>query len=606
VGPGAEIKDLGVMDVNVTGSGDYVGGLVGDKWSGTVTQCYSSGAVSGKDYVGGLVGWNRGSVTRCYSTGVVRGSATIGGLVGGNAPIDHQEVQPCGTVTECYSTTTVTGTTQVGGLVGGNPADPDIAWLVTDSFWDTQTSGQTTSAGGTGKTTVEMQTAKTFLDAGWDFVGETKNGTEDLWWILEGKVYPRLVWDFRSPWAFSPDPPDGTTDVIRSPTLSWRGGERAVQHDVYLGEDENTVANATSGSLGTYRGRQPTEMTTYDPGILDWGTTYYWRVDEVNEADPNGPWEGSVWSFTTTDCIKSPHPLDRASDVPQPVVLSWVPGGPGLQYDLYLGENQNDVASATPQTPGIYRGRQLVDLTTYDPGVLKLGKTYYWRVDGVDKADPQRPWKGTAWSFTTADFIVVSVADDFESYTDDMKAGQAIFQIWRDGLGYGSDPNDPNDPPPYAGNGIGSAAGNSQAPFAEHHIVHEGRQSMPMDYNNVKKPWYSEAQRTWATPQDWTINAADTLTLYFRGEARNGQDRLYVGIEDSGGRIAVVVHPDAGAVLATEWQKWHIALADVRAAGVDVAAVQKMVIGIGDRKNPKPGGAGRIYIDDIRLTKRMP
>ena len=70
--------------------------------------------------------------------------------------------------------------------------------------------------------------------------------------------------------------------------------------------------------------------------------------------------------------------------------------------------------------------------------------------------------------------------------------------------------------------------------------------------------------------------------------------------------IAAVVHPDAQAVLATEWQKWHTALGEVRAAGVDVAAVQKMVIGVGDRKNPKPGGTGRIYIDDIRLTKRMP
>jgi hypothetical protein len=79
-----------------------------------------------------------------------------------------------------------------------------------------------------------------------------------------------------------------------------------------------------------------------------------------------------------------------------------------------------------------------------------------------------------------------------------------------------------------------------------------------------------------------------------------------VGIGDDAGRIAVVVHPDAETVLATEWRKWHIALSEVQAAGVDVAAVQKMVIGVGDRQNPKPGGAGRIYIDDIRLTKRMP
>jgi hypothetical protein len=81
----------------------------------------------------------------------------------------------------------------VGGLVGSR----NYYWgdVVSHSFWDTQTSGQTDSAGGTGKTTGEMQTAKTFLDAGWDFVDEIDNGTEDIWWILEGQDYPRLWWE---------------------------------------------------------------------------------------------------------------------------------------------------------------------------------------------------------------------------------------------------------------------------------------------------------------------------------------------------------------------------------------------------------------------------
>jgi len=126
----AEVKNLGVVDVNISGFGHYVGGLVGLN-AGTVTQCYSTGAVSG--------------------TGQYSGP--------------------------------------VGGLVGSN-------WgPVTHSFWDTQTSGQTWSNGGTGKTTAEMQAASTFLDAGWDFMGETANGTEDIWWILEGKDYPRLWWE---------------------------------------------------------------------------------------------------------------------------------------------------------------------------------------------------------------------------------------------------------------------------------------------------------------------------------------------------------------------------------------------------------------------------
>jgi thioredoxin 1 len=98
-----------------------------------------------------------------------------------------------GTVTHCYSTGPVSGRQDVGGLVGISGGG--IGGGVTDSFWDTQTSGQTTSAGGTGKTTAEMQTATTFLEAGWDFVDETANGTEDTWRILEGQDYPRLWWE---------------------------------------------------------------------------------------------------------------------------------------------------------------------------------------------------------------------------------------------------------------------------------------------------------------------------------------------------------------------------------------------------------------------------
>ena len=79
-----------------------------------------------------------------------------------------------------------------------------------------------------------------------------------------------------------------------------------------------------------------------------------------------------------------------------------------------------------------------------------------------------------------------------------------------------------------------------------------------------------------------------------------------MAIQDSAGRIAVVAHPDPNAVLATQWQKWDVPLADVRAVGVDASAVKKMVIGVGDRNSPQPGGTGKIYIDDIRLTKRMP
>jgi len=247
------------------------------------------------------------------------------------------------------------------------------------------------------------------------------------------------------------------------------------------------------------------------------------------------------------------------------------------------------VAKATPASRGVYRGRQALDVTTYDPGLLESAKTYYWRIDEVNESDPNSPWKGDVWSFTTVDSIPVSVVDDFESYTDDWPAW--IFNTW---IGDG-----------------GSSVGNEGLPFAEQRIVHSGKQSMPMEYDNAVEPWYSEAERTWDTPQDWTINGAETLTLYFRSQVGNSRERLYVGIQDSAGRMAVVTYPDPNAVLAIQWQKWQIPLADLRAVGVDVASVRKMVIGVGDSSatlgtGRTAGGTGKIYIDDIRLTRRMP
>ena len=165
---------------------------------GTISNCYSMGSVSGDRFVGGLVGQNGGTysgregmafpgdIDNCYSRCSVTGTAIVGGLVGYNN---------VGTITKCHATGRIMGTVDVGGLVGvGNRLE---FWSeeVTFSFWDTQTSGQVTSDGGIGKTTTEMQTAGTFLNAGWDFMDETVNGTDDIWWIDEGQDYPRLWWE---------------------------------------------------------------------------------------------------------------------------------------------------------------------------------------------------------------------------------------------------------------------------------------------------------------------------------------------------------------------------------------------------------------------------
>jgi hypothetical protein len=197
----------------VTGS-KYVGGLVGDNFGGTINNCYATGSISGVELVGGLVGGchrgyliTGGTISNCYSTGSVSGNDEVGGLVGGNGRPWEDGV----TIRNCYSTGSVTGTLSVGGLVGINRG------TVYSSFWDTETSGQASSAGGTGKTTAEMQNIHTFLAAGWDFVGEYENGPSDDWAEHPGGGY-MILWH-----QLSPLPP--------IPSFSGGTGE---PHDPYL------------------------------------------------------------------------------------------------------------------------------------------------------------------------------------------------------------------------------------------------------------------------------------------------------------------------------------------------------------------------------------
>jgi hypothetical protein len=177
-----------------------VGGLVGSN-DGGISECNSSGEVRSHWYAGGLVGMNSGVIYNCYSSSDFSADHNAGGLVGLNDD---------GIISNCYSTGSVLRGRD--GLVGENSG------TVTASFWDIETSGQTTSAGGTGKTTAEMQTASTFLEAGWDFVGESENGTEDIWDIFEGVDYPKLTWEL----TISADHPDYNEWIELGEPICWR------------------------------------------------------------------------------------------------------------------------------------------------------------------------------------------------------------------------------------------------------------------------------------------------------------------------------------------------------------------------------------------------
>jgi hypothetical protein len=156
---------------------------------GTVTNCYSTGSVSGQTFfVGGLIGFKMGDINNSYNTGTVSGEKYVGGLVGVNS---------LGILTNCYSTGKVSGAS-CGGLVGLNNYLSEI----NDCFWNIEDSNMLDGVGNRnpdpngvqGKTTSQMKTRSTFTNAGWDFVGEKGNGPNDVWWILDGKDYPRLWW----------------------------------------------------------------------------------------------------------------------------------------------------------------------------------------------------------------------------------------------------------------------------------------------------------------------------------------------------------------------------------------------------------------------------
>jgi hypothetical protein len=276
---------------------------------------------------------------------------------------------------------------------------------------------------------------------------------------------------------------------------------------------------------------------------------------------------------------RNPSPADGAVDVKHTPKLMWVAGERAVNHDVYFGTNQTKVANGTGDT---FKGNQT--LTTYDPGTLEFQKVYYWRIDEVNTADSQSPWKGSVWSFTTGNFVVV---DDFENYTD--TTPNNIWETWIDGWGVTI--------PPIPGNGTGSTVY-----LGTGADIHSGAQSMLMTYDNTTKLLYSETDRTWAA-QDWNDLGVKSLTVWFKGIGTNTAEPLYVAVKDSAGTVKAVTHTDANAVRLDTWQEWNIPLKTFSDAGLSLNSITKMYIGVGNRDSPTAGGTGTIYIDDIRLYR---
>jgi hypothetical protein len=285
--------------------------------------------------------------------------------------------------------------------------------------------------------------------------------------------------------------------------------------------------------------------------------------------DPELAWNPSPRSRTT---------VERTTNG---LTLSWKPGIYAVSHNLYFGTDFNDINNASFDNPLGVLASPGQKGTTYNPGLLDLGQTYYWRVDEVNDLDPNSPWKGPVWEFTVAGYIVV---DDFESYND-IPSGDPnshlVYYIWIDGYAN----------PSVNGAVIGYLTGSSLEPK----IVHSGKQSVPLTYDNSAAA-YSEVTvnpNDLAIGKDWALDNLKVLSLWFYGgQFNSATERMYVKLNG----VKVAYNGQLSALQQASWQQWNI---DLTALGINLSNVTEL--GIGFEKTEALGGRGTIIIDDIRL-----
>ncbi len=286
----------------------------------------------------------------------------------------------------------------------------------------------------------------------------------------------------------------------------------------------------------------------------NWGTSSQYGLSEVR------------FMYLPT-YARNPQPADGDVDIDVNPVLSWRAGRDAASHQVYLSVDEQAVIDGTASSDVALQ-------SSYDTDPLDLDTTYYWKVNEVNETEPVTVWTGSVWSFTTQTYLIV---EDFERYTDDIEAGQTIWQTWIDGI------DDPTS------NG-GSTVGYGQSPFAETSVVHNGWQAMPLFFNNSGAHAFSQTTRTFDTPQDWTAHGVGTLSLYVHGDPTNTSGALYVKI--NGVKVPYTVTTD-DPLLMDQWTQWLIVLDTV---GTNLQSVTAVTIGV-----EGAGASGVVYVDDVQL-----
>jgi hypothetical protein len=474
------------------------------------------------------------------------------------------------------------------------------------------------------------------------------------------------------PLARRPVPEDGTMLEATWATLGWRAGDYAVSHDVYLGDNSDDV-NGGTPDTAVFQGNQgETTILAGFPGFpfpegLIPGATYYWRIDEVNDADPNSPWKGDVWSFSIQPYkAYNPDPADGAEFVDPDGTFNWTPGFGAALHTFYVGTDFEEVNNAIG---GVPRSE-----ATLKPGPLESEKVYYWRVDEFDGAATH---KGDVWAFTTP-----GAAGDPMPANGAVDVTQTQVLSWTPAetaashdLYFGADKdavvNATEASPEFKGNKPGGAASYDpgKMPWNTTHYwrvdaVYAAETIKGLvwsfatanfllvddfeSYNDIDPPdpnsntIYSSWIDGYGIPTNGALTADElppyaeqtmvhggaqsmkylydtnlmisesTLTLiYPKDWTAEGVTKLSLWFRGASGNAADRMFVALGDSVvyhddasATQITGWNEWVIDLQAfAGVDLTGVNTITIGFGTKNSPAAGGSGQMYFDDIRLYR---
>jgi hypothetical protein len=444
--------------------------------------------------------------------------------------------------------------------------------------------------------------------------------------ILGGFLEPFIMF-----WADGPKPVNGATSIAQDIQLGWAAGAQAIAHDVYLGTDKDAVANATTETADIYQGQ--TAETTLAVSGLAWNKTYYWRVDEVGEG---ATWKGPVWSFTTADALvikisDTPVNYDNAfepflSEVALDVPADWTAGG---VTDLAL-EFQG---AAAP------RGSTTFDEATGTYSVVGEGADVWGSSDqfqfaykaltgdGSIVAHVTSVGTGTSTWAKAGVMVRATLAADSPHMIMAMTGGDGggiAFQGRQTTAGNSSSLNgDVTAAAPYwvkltrAGNSITgaySADGVTFTDMADTSPDNSGfaiTNPQPVElpervFIGLFMTSHTAGELRTATIDNVTVTGDVTPagSLFLSkdvGLPGNSVQPIYVVAEDAAGAMAVVSYPDAAASSITTSWKWRIPLSDL--AGVDLTAMAKLHLGVGNVAAPAPDGTGTVTFRNIRCVK---